>query len=141
MKSFVLAAWSSGGGPWRSVASELAVALSNRPGSPSSNAWSARPRRNTPRHNVGLKLLRALYCMPSRVSVCAHLTGHGSIGSGGAALTLETGAELQIGPIALMPLFTVGGIAMPALQSLLSKQVDEEKQGELLEDDEALPVP
>ena len=32
---------------------------------------------------------------------------------------------------ALMPLFTAGGIAMPALQSLLSKQVDEEKQGEL----------
>jgi hypothetical protein len=51
-----------------------------------------------PRHNVGLKLLRALSCVPSRVSVCAHLTGHGSIGSGGAALTLETGAELQIGP-------------------------------------------
>src|SRR5271166_4195577 len=53
------------------------------------------------RHNVGLKLLRALYCVPSRVSVCAHLTGHGSIGSGGAALTLETGAELQIGPISV----------------------------------------
>jgi hypothetical protein len=31
VKSFVLAAWSSGGGPWRSVASELAVALSNTP--------------------------------------------------------------------------------------------------------------
>jgi DHA1 family tetracycline resistance protein-like MFS transporter len=32
---------------------------------------------------------------------------------------------------ALMPLFTVGGIAMPALQSLLSNHVDDEKQGEL----------
>jgi MFS transporter, DHA1 family, tetracycline resistance protein len=32
---------------------------------------------------------------------------------------------------ALMPLFTAGGIAMPALQSLLSNQVVEEKQGEL----------
>ena len=32
------------------------------------------------------------------MSVCAHLTEHGSIGSDGAALTLETGAELQIGP-------------------------------------------
>jgi DHA1 family tetracycline resistance protein-like MFS transporter len=32
---------------------------------------------------------------------------------------------------ALMPLFTAGGIAMPALQALLSRQVDEEKQGEL----------
>jgi MFS transporter, DHA1 family, tetracycline resistance protein len=32
---------------------------------------------------------------------------------------------------ALMPLFTLGGIAMPALQSLLSNQVDNEKQGEL----------
>jgi hypothetical protein len=31
MKSFVLAAWSSCGGPWRSVASELAVALSAAP--------------------------------------------------------------------------------------------------------------
>ena len=31
----------------------------------------------------------------------------------------------------LMILFTTGGIAMPALQSLLSKQVDEEHQGEL----------
>jgi DHA1 family tetracycline resistance protein-like MFS transporter len=32
---------------------------------------------------------------------------------------------------ALMPLFTAGGIAMPALQALVSKQVDEERQGEL----------
>ena len=31
----------------------------------------------------------------------------------------------------IMILFTTGGIAMPALQSLLSKQVDEEHQGEL----------
>ena len=31
----------------------------------------------------------------------------------------------------LMILFTTGGIAMPALQSLLSRQVDEEHQGEL----------
>jgi DHA1 family tetracycline resistance protein-like MFS transporter len=32
---------------------------------------------------------------------------------------------------AIMPLLTAGGVAMPALQSLLSKLVDEEKQGEL----------
>jgi DHA1 family tetracycline resistance protein-like MFS transporter len=31
----------------------------------------------------------------------------------------------------ILILFTAGGIAMPAFQSLLSRQVDEERQGEL----------
>jgi hypothetical protein len=71
------------------------VVLSTTPGSSSSNAWPAHPRPTLPRHNVGLKLPCALYCVPGRVLVCAHLTEHSSIGSGGAALTLETGAELR----------------------------------------------
>jgi hypothetical protein len=33
------------------------------------------------------------------VVVCAQLNGHGSIRLGGAALTIETGAKFQIGPI------------------------------------------
>jgi hypothetical protein len=33
------------------------------------------------------------------VLVCAQLSGHGSTRSGGAALTIETGAKIQIGPI------------------------------------------
>ncbi len=34
-------------------------------------------------------------------------------------------------PFALLPLFAIGGLAMPALQALLSRQVDEQHQGEL----------
>jgi hypothetical protein len=32
------------------------------------------------------------------VLVCAQLSGHGSTRSGGAALTIETGAKFSIGP-------------------------------------------
>jgi DHA1 family tetracycline resistance protein-like MFS transporter len=34
-------------------------------------------------------------------------------------------------PFALLPLFAVGGLALPALQALLARQVDEQHQGEL----------
>ena len=43
-RGFVLTAWSSCRGPRRSAASESAVVPSTTPGSPSSNAWPARPR-------------------------------------------------------------------------------------------------
>lgn len=34
-------------------------------------------------------------------------------------------------PFALLPLFAIGGLALPALQALLARQVDEQHQGEL----------
>ena len=34
-------------------------------------------------------------------------------------------------PFALLPLFAAGGLAMPALQAMLARQVDEQRQGEL----------
>jgi len=34
-------------------------------------------------------------------------------------------------PFALLPLFAAGGLALPALQAMLSRQVDEQRQGEL----------
>ena len=49
-RSFVLATWSPCRGPRRSAASELAVVPSATPGSPSSNAWTARLRHARPRH-------------------------------------------------------------------------------------------
>jgi hypothetical protein len=54
-------------------------------------------RSHSPRY-AGRRLLRALYCVLSRVSVCAQLSGRGSTRSGGAALAIETGAKIQIGP-------------------------------------------
>ena len=97
-RSFVLTAWSSCGGPRRSAASELAVAPSTTPSSPSSNAWPARPRHALSRHILRLTSLRALCSVPSGAVVCAHLAGHGALSSRGAALLLETGAELLLGP-------------------------------------------
>jgi DHA1 family tetracycline resistance protein-like MFS transporter len=34
-------------------------------------------------------------------------------------------------PFALLPLFAIGGLALPALQAVLARQVDEQRQGEL----------
>ena len=34
-------------------------------------------------------------------------------------------------PFALLPLFAIGGLALPALQAMLARQVDEQRQGEL----------
>ncbi len=86
------------GRPWRPAASDLVVVPSTTPGSLSSNAWSARLRSTSPRHNAGRRFLCALHCVPSWVLVCAQLSGHGSIRSGGAALTIETEPKFQIGP-------------------------------------------
>jgi DHA1 family tetracycline resistance protein-like MFS transporter len=47
------------------------------------------------------------------------------------ALLLMGGATRGWMPFALVPLFAVGGMAIPALQASLSAQVDESRQGEL----------
>ncbi|WP_406697625.1 Tet(A)/Tet(B)/Tet(C) family tetracycline efflux MFS transporter [Singulisphaera sp. Ch08] len=51
--------------------------------------------------------------------------------SDGSAYVLMAFATRGWMAFATMPLFTTGGIAMPALQSLISNQVNEDKQGEL----------
>jgi hypothetical protein len=65
--------------PRRSAASGLAVALSTTPGLSHSNTWPVRPRHTLSRHTVGLKSLRATYCVPSSVRVRAHLARAGSL--------------------------------------------------------------
>jgi hypothetical protein len=98
VKSFVLAAWSSCGGPWRSVASELAVALTTTPRSPSSNAWPARPRHATSRHKMSPTSLRALRRVPSGVAVCADQPEPYPTAPGGSVFTIDTGSVFVIGP-------------------------------------------
>ena len=34
-------------------------------------------------------------------------------------------------PFALLPLFAAGGLTLPALQAMLARKVDEQRQGEL----------
>jgi hypothetical protein len=97
-RNFVLASWSSYGGLRQPAASESAVVPSATPGSPSANACLARPRPASSRHILRPTLLRALHCVPSHAEVRAHRAGHGSFNSNGAALSIETGAELSIGP-------------------------------------------
>ncbi|AJC21048.1 Tet(A)/Tet(B)/Tet(C) family tetracycline efflux MFS transporter [Pandoraea pulmonicola] len=46
-------------------------------------------------------------------------------------LVLLSMATVGWAPFALLPLFALGGIAMPALQAMLTRQVDEARQGEL----------
>ena len=43
-------------------------------------------------------LLRAPYCVPSRVDVRADVAGHGSLNSSGTALPIGIGAKFPIGP-------------------------------------------
>jgi hypothetical protein len=57
-----------------------------------------RARCAPPRRILGPALLRAFHCVPSYINVRAHLAGHGSISSSGAALPTETGADLLLGP-------------------------------------------
>ena len=57
---------------------------------PSAPAWS--------RHILSPTLLRAPYCVPSRVDVRADVAGHGSLNSSGAALPIGIGAKFPIGP-------------------------------------------
>ena len=94
MKSFVLAAWSSCGGPWRSVASELAVALTTTPRSPSSNTWPARSRHATSRHRLSPTSLRALNHVPSGVAACADRLEPRPTVPGGSVFTIESGSHL-----------------------------------------------
>ena len=98
MRSFVSAAWSSCGGPWRSVASESAVALTTTPRSPSSNAWPARPRHATSRHKMRPTSLRALRRVPSGVAVCADRPEPYPTAPGGSVFTIDTGSVFVIGP-------------------------------------------
>ena len=49
-------------------------------------------------------------------------------GSAYAAMAFVTGTGAVL---ALMPLFALGGVALPALQALISSQVDESRQGQL----------
>lgn len=58
----------------------------------------------------------------------ALLLGMGADGLGFVLIGLATAAWM---PFALLPLFAAGGLALPALQAGLSRQVDAQRQGEL----------
>lgn len=58
----------------------------------------------------------------------ALLAGIAADGLGFALMGLATAGWM---PFALLPLFAVGGLALPALQAMLARQVDEQRQGEL----------
>jgi hypothetical protein len=99
-----LPAWSSCRGPRRSAASELAVAPSARPGSPSSNAWPARPRHASSRHILGPALLRALHCVPSGMAPRAYLRAPCPATPSVSVLLLKTDSKLLLGTtVRLMP--------------------------------------
>lgn len=95
-RSFVLATWSPCRGPRRSAASELAVVPSATPGSPSSNAWTARLRHARPRHIPRPNSLRALHRVPSSAGVCAYSQARQWAETGGSAFEIKTGSESQI---------------------------------------------
>ena len=95
-RSFVLATWSPCRGPRRSAASELAVVPSATPGSPSSNAWTARLRHARPRHIPRPNSLRALHRVPSSAGVCAYSQARQWAETGGSAFETKTGSESQI---------------------------------------------
>ncbi|HEY8877241.1 MAG TPA: Tet(A)/Tet(B)/Tet(C) family tetracycline efflux MFS transporter [Roseateles sp.] len=58
----------------------------------------------------------------------ALLAGMAADGLGFVGMGLATAGWM---PFALLPLFAVGGLALPALQAMLARQVDEQHQGEL----------
>ena len=58
----------------------------------------------------------------------ALLAGMAADGLGFALIGLATEGWM---PFALLPLFAAGGLALPALQAMLTRQVDEQQQGEL----------
>jgi DHA1 family tetracycline resistance protein-like MFS transporter len=58
----------------------------------------------------------------------ALLAGMAADGLGFVLIGLATAGWM---PFALLPLFAVGGLAVPALQAVLARQVDERQQGEL----------
>ena len=58
----------------------------------------------------------------------ALLVGIAADGLGFALMGIATAGWM---PFALLPLFAVGGLAMPALQAMVARQVDEQQQGEL----------
>jgi hypothetical protein len=99
MRGFVLTIWSSRRGPWRSAASELAVVLPVTPGSTSSNAWPARPRRAWPRHISCPTLLRALHRVPSAVRVRAYLFPLHSPVARGSVYAIESGSDFRSVPV------------------------------------------
>jgi DHA1 family tetracycline resistance protein-like MFS transporter len=58
----------------------------------------------------------------------ALLAGMAADGLGFALMGVATAGWV---PFALLPLFAAGGLTLPALQAMLSRQVDEQRQGEL----------
>jgi len=58
----------------------------------------------------------------------ALLAGMAADGLGFALMGVAAAAWM---PFALLPLFALGGLALPALQAMLARQVDEQRQGEL----------
>ena len=74
------------------------MALSTTPDSTSSNAWPARPCQARPLHSLRLTLLRALYCTPSGVRVCACLRPLNLPLAGGSVYVIEIGSNPEIGP-------------------------------------------
>jgi hypothetical protein len=74
----------------------LAVVLSSTPGSLSTNAWPARPRRALPRHIVDPATTPRIYCVPRIAAARARFIDDASLVSTGAALLIETGAHPEI---------------------------------------------
>jgi hypothetical protein len=70
------------------------------PGSPNSNAWSARQRHATSRHKMRPTSLRALRAL-RRVAVCADQPEPYPTAPGGSVYTIDTGSVFVIGPICL----------------------------------------
>lgn len=58
----------------------------------------------------------------------ALLAGMAADGAGFVLIGLATAGWM---PFALLPLFAAGGLTLPALQAMLARQVDEQRQGEL----------
>jgi len=111
-RSFVLAAWPSCRGPRQLAASGLAVVPSATPGSPSPNAWPARPRHVRPRHIIGQTSLRALKSVPSRVALRTYVNAPRQPSSSGSVVLLKTGSEISLGPTKLLST-VIGGDPAP----------------------------
>ena len=94
----------------------LAVVPSITSGSPSSNAWPARPRQARPRHILHPTTLRALQGVPSGVGVSALFPEHSSTATHGAAVLLKTGADFPIGYTTTMAIATSSATHVPFFQ-------------------------
>jgi len=97
-RSFAFATWPSCGGRGQPAAIELAVVPSATPGSPSTNAWPARPRHARTRHISRQTSLRVLKSVPSSAVVRAYLRAPRQPSSSGSVFLLKTGFDFPLGP-------------------------------------------